>query len=468
MVFSSLGFLYLFLPAVLILHTILPKRAKNAVLLLSSLLFYFVGEQILTLLMIASALTDYFCSLGIERFREKKALTRLFLGLSLAFNLGLLGYFKYADLLLESFRLLTGAAMPLLQVALPIGISFYTFQTMSYTIDVYRGNVKAERNFFRFATYVTIFPQLIAGPIVRYETVAEELVDRKVNVEALSAGIRRFCFGLGKKVLIANTLAELAKTYESAGNHTLSMAWLCALALPLQIYFDFSGYSDMAIGLGAMLGFHFPENFDHPFASRSATEFWRRWHMTLGAWFRDYLYIPLGGSRVRPWRHVVNLLIVWAATGLWHGAAFHFLLWGLWYGVLIVGEKLVYGNLLERSQVLSRLYFLALTVFGFAIFGASDLPDALTRMGELVGIGVSGVTDALTSYTWRSFAIVLLAAVVLSLPILPRLFSRLREKSEKWETALLISGNVLAAALLIVSTGYLVDGSYNPFLYFRF
>ena len=468
MVFSSLSFLYLFLPVVLILHTVLPGKAKNAVLLLFSLAFYYVGEQGLVWIMIASSLCDYFCSLGIERFREKKHLTRFFLGCSLAFNLSLLGYFKYADLFIRSFNAVTGAGASLLHVALPIGISFYTFQTMSYTIDVYRGNVKAERHFLDFAAYVTIFPQLIAGPIVRYETVAEELRERRVTLDDWTEGIRRFCFGLGKKVLIANTLAELAKVYTGTTEKTVLLAWFCGLVSPLQIYFDFSGYSDMAIGLGRMLGFHFPENFNYPFVSHSATEFWRRWHMTLGTWFRDYLYFPMGGSRVGPARHILNLLVVWMVTGLWHGAAYNFILWGLWYGVLIVCEKYLYGKWLERSHVLSRVYFVFITVIGFEIFDASDFADILKRVGALFGVGTVGFSNTLATYSLGNYAVVALLALVLATPLLPKAVAALSRRWEKTQIPLSVCSRVLALVLLIVSTAYLVDGSYNPFLYFRF
>lgn len=467
MVFSSIGFLFIFLPAVLLLYYIVPKKCRNFVLLISSLVFYFIGEQRLTLIMTASALCDYLCSLVIERWRDKKAVTRLLLAVSLVFNLGLLGYFKYADLMINSFNLLTGSAVPLLKIALPIGISFYTFQTMSYTIDVYRGNVKAEHNFISFGAYVTLFPQLVAGPIVRYETVAEELRDRKITVEGFSYGIRRFCIGLGKKVIIANTLAELSQMYDKAESHTVLFAWVCAVAVPLQIYFDFSGYSDMAIGLGVMLGFHFPENFDYPMASKSATEFWRRWHMTLGSWFKDYVYFPLGGNRCKPARHILNLLIVWFATGLWHGASYNFILWGLYYGILLICEKYIYGKLLGKSKVISHIYFIIITVVGFEIFSASSFSDIGVRLGELIGIGTAALADTVSTYYFKSYLFVLLSAVVLSLPAV----KFVKEKTIKLRCGtsfVKYSGYIICMLLLLVSTSYLVDGSYNPFLYFRF
>ena len=468
MVFSSLGFIYIFLSLVLILHAVLPIKLKNVVLLVASLVFYFIGEQILTLIMIASSLVDFFCSLGIERFREKKNVTKLFLGLSLLFNISILGYFKYADLLINSFNLLTGSAVPLLKVALPIGISFYTFQTMSYTIDVYRGKVKAERNFLNFAAYVTIFPQLIAGPIVRYETVASELSSRHATVADYSYGIRRFCIGLGKKVLIANALAEFTALYSPENPSTVLFAWLCGLATPLQIYFDFSGYSDMAIGIGRMLGFHFPENFDYPFIAHSATEFWRRWHMTLGTWFRDYIYFPMGGNRVKPLRHIFNLLVVWAVTGLWHGAEYNFILWGLWYGILIIAEKYIYGKWLEKSHVLSRIYFIFITVLGFEIFSASDFADITKRIGELFGVGTTGITSASSVYYAKSYLAIFILAIVLSLPLVMNGIRELQAKSKALCTVIRAASGVAAMVILFVCTAYLVDGSYNPFLYFRF
>lgn len=467
MVFSSLDFLFVFLPAVLLCYYLVPKRLRNAVLLAASLIFYFIGEQILTLIMIASALCDYLCSLGIEKWRGRRSLMRLCLAISLIFNLGLLGYFKYADLAIGSFNMLTGAGLPLLRIALPIGISFYTFQTMSYTIDVYRGDVKAERNFLNFAVYVTLFPQLVAGPIVRYETVAAELRCRKTTLEGFADGVMRFCIGLAKKVLIANTLAELSQLYDKAESHTVLLAWLCAAAVPLQIYFDFSGYSDMAIGLGSMFGFRFPENFNYPMVSKSASEFWRRWHMTLGGWFRDYVYIPLGGSRCTAGRNILNMLIVWLATGLWHGAEYNFLLWGLYYGILIVAERFIYGKFLEKSRVLSRIYFAAVTVIGFEIFSASSLPDIAFRLGELVGIGTTAAFNVESLYYLRSYAVILFAALLFSLPLSKLLKGRIGRLRGGINIAKCCE-YVVCLLMLCVCTAYLVDGSYNPFLYFRF
>lgn len=467
MVFSSLSFIYVFLALVLITYFAVTKKLRNLVLLIFSLAFYYVGEQKLIIIMIISSLTDYFCSLGIEHFRERKGMTRLFLGLSLLINLSLLGYFKYADLFINSFNMLTGSEVPLLKIALPIGISFYTFQTISYTIDVYRGNVKAERNFINFAAYVTLFPQLVAGPIVRYGTVAAELKERTVSFQRFSRGAVRFCIGLGKKVLLANSLASLVKLYDSATGHTVLMAWAAAIAIPLQIYFDFSGYSDMAIGLGDIFGFSFPENFNYPMISKTATEFWRRWHMTLGTWFRDYIYFPMGGSRVKPARHILNLITVWFVTGMWHGAEYNFILWGLYYCVLLILEKFFYGKYLERSKILSHVYFAIITVCGFMLFHTEDLSLLPARLGELIGMGTTGFTDTVSTFNVTSYLPTVIIAIIGATPLVKKLGEYLRVRA-KLANAALIGTQICAYAMLVLSTAYLIDGSYNPFLYFRF
>lgn len=467
MVFSSLSFIYVFLTLVLITYFAVPKKLRNLVLLIFSLAFYYVSEQKLIIIMIISSLTDYFCSLGIEHFRERKGMTRLFLGLSLLINLSLLGYFKYADLFINSFNMLTGSEVPLLKIALPIGISFYTFQTMSYTIDVYRGNVKAERNFINFAAYVTLFPQLVAGPIVRYETVAAELKERTVSFQRFSRGAVRFCIGLGKKVLLANSLASLVRLYDSAAGHTVLMAWAAAIAIPLQIYFDFSGYSDMAIGLGDIFGFSFPENFNYPMISKTATEFWRRWHMTLGTWFRDYIYFPMGGSRVKPARHILNLITVWFVTGMWHGAEYNFILWGLYYCVLLILEKFFCGKYLERSKILSHIYFAIITVCGFMLFHTEDLSLLPARLGELIGMGTTGFTDTVSTFYVTSYLPTVIIAIIGATPLAKKLGEYLRVRA-KLANAALIGTQICAYTMLVLSTAYLIDGSYNPFLYFRF
>ncbi|MCQ2436237.1 MAG: MBOAT family protein [Clostridia bacterium] len=467
MVFSSIGFIYLFLAAVLLAHYLLPKKFRNAVLLVFSLTFYYVGEQNLVVLMILSTLTDYFCSLGIDRFRDKKRLTKLFLIISLVVNLSLLGYFKYADLFISSFGHLTGIEVKLLQVALPIGISFYTFQTMSYTIDVYRGRFPAERNIIDFAAFVTLFPQLVAGPIVRYSDISNELKSRKITLEKFTTGVCRFCIGLGKKVIIANTLASAVKVYDTSSSHTVVLAWLCALSLPLQIYFDFSGYSDMAIGLGAMLGFSFPENFNYPFISKSATEFWRRWHITLGTWFRDCVYFPMGGNRCSIKRHIFNLLVVWLLTGIWHGAAYNYIIWGLYYGVIIIAEKYVYGKWLEKSRIISRIYFAAVTVFGFVIFHSENLALIPKMLGEMVGAGGVALMDTVSSFAVSNYIFTVILSILLSTPVISVIEKKLT-RFAVMENTVVIFRYIICLVLFVISTGYLVDGSYNPFMYFRF
>ena len=466
MVFSSLSFIYVFLALVLIAYFAVPKKLRNLVLLIFSLAFYYVGEQKLVIIMIISSLTDYFCSLGIEHFRERKGMTRLFLGLSLLINLSLLGYFKYADLFINSFNMLTGSEVPLLKIALPIGISFYTFQTMSYTIDVYRGNVKAERNFINFAAYVTLFPQLVAGPIVRYETVAAELKERTVSFQRFSRGAVRFCIGLGKKVLLANSLASLVKLYDSATGHTVLMAWAAAIAIPLQIYFDFSGYSDMAIGLGDIFGFSFPENFNYPYISKSVSEFWRRWHMTLGSFFRDYVYIPLGGNR----RHVfLNLFVVWLLTGFWHGASWNFIFWGLYNGVFIALER-VLRKLFERLPAFIRHIYLILVVdIGFVFFYFRDIGRAFSYLGAMFRAETFINTDL--SVTFMNNIFFIAAAFLLCAPIsqsLGRFAARLENSSAFWTGTVSLIRGIALAAILAVCTALLAGNSYSPFLYFQF
>ncbi|NLO35373.1 MAG: MBOAT family protein [Clostridiaceae bacterium] len=466
MLFSSLSFLYVFLPLVLAVYYLVPARLKNVILLLFSLLFYAIGEQKLVLLLLLSSVVDYTSSLGIERFRKKAGMPRLFLGLSIAVNIALLGYFKYIDLVIRSINAILDTQLDLLKVALPIGISFFTFQTMSYTFDVYRGEVKAERNFLDFFTYVSLFPQLIAGPIVRYKTVAAELKERKFDLEAFASGIGRFCVGLGKKILIANTLAVACKIYAGMADKTVLMTWVYAISFSLQIYFDFSGYSDMAIGLGKLFGFSFPENFNYPFIARSVTEFWRRWHMTLGVWFRDYVYIPMGGNRVKAARFVFNILVVWFLTGLWHGAEYNFIVWGLYYGLLLLLEKFLLKKPLQLSRVLSHLYLLLITVLGFVLFDAPSISEALHTAGRLFGIGAA-LTNTVSTYYARSYALIIVSAAILATPLARQVYTAL-QKHQAGKQVCAFLEPVASLLLLILSTAYLVDGSYNPFMYFRF
>ncbi len=463
MLFSSASFLYLFLPAVLLAYFVAPKRWKNGVLLFFSLLFYFFGERAYTLLLLISSLSDYLHSLYIEKHRGQKE-AKVALISSVIVNLALLGFFKYSDFVVGTVNSLAGTSIPLPGVRLPIGISFYTFQTMSYTIDVYRGAVKAERNIFTLATFVSLFPQLIAGPIVRYKDVADELTERRVTISGAAAGIKRFAFGLGKKVLLANALGELCAAFTESGEKSTLFYWVYVLAYMLQIYFDFSGYSDMAIGLGKMFGFNFPENFDYPYISRSLTEFWRRWHITLGSWFRDYVYIPLGGNRRSKAKWMRNIFVVWLLTGLWHGASWNFAIWGLYFGVMLTIEKLLLHEPLKRApKVVVRAYVLFFLAVSFAIFGADEQGGVISVLSGLFGLSGLPAYTFETGYYLKSYAVLLAVGAVGATPLIARAWNRFKEKP------LAMGLEPLAiAALMLASTAALVDGSFNPFLYFRF
>lgn len=467
MLFSSVQFLFFFLPAVLICYYAVPDKAKNYVLLLFSLFFYFCGEPVYTLLLVFSSLSDYAHSLVIESRRGTLA-AKIALISSIVINVGMLGFFKYADFLITNFNAITGMAVPLLNISLPIGISFFTFQTMSYTIDVYRGDVHAEKNFASLATYVCLFPQLVAGPIVRYKTVADELSCRTHSFERTSQGIARFTVGLAKKVLIANQMGALCSVFRAADEKTVLFYWIYAIAYTMQIYFDFSGYSDMAIGLGSMFGFTFPENFNYPYISESITEFWRRWHMTLGGWFRDYVYIPLGGNRCSKIKWLRNIMVVWLLTGLWHGAAWNFALWGVMFGVLLIIEKLWLGKLLEKLPAFFRhFYVMLIVIISFVIFNSASISEAFGDIAGMFGGQGVALADSNTLYYLRSNAVLFVAAIIGCTPLLKRLADKLNTLSVgKNITA--FAQPVLIAVGMIVCTSYLVDGSFNPFLYFRF
>ena len=465
MLFSSIPFLYYFLPLVLAVYFLTPARFRNAVLLLASLIFYAWGEPKYVLLMLASILSGYGFGLLQERYRGQKG-AKLVCGLSVAVSLSFLLYFKYADFFLENFNAATGLGVPLLRIALPIGISFYTFQIISYTVDVYRGE-PAQKNLIHLAAYVAMFPQLIAGPIVRYSDIAQQLEHRSHSTALAAEGVRRFLIGLGKKILIANQLGELCSVFRASDEKSVLFYWLYAVAFALHIYFDFSGYSDIAIGLGKVFGFHFLENFNYPYISASITEFWRRWHISLGTWFRDYVYIPLGGNRVGRARQLLNILVVWMLTGFWHGAAWNFVVWGLMFAVLLIMEKLWLLKPLSKCRPLAHLYVVFFVVISFVIFNAENMGQALSDIGGLFGAGGIPLVSAEAVYCLRSFALVLILAVLGATPLLRNGLVRLSQ----YPTA----GKVLNAlepftlfVLLLVMTGYLVDGSFNPFLYFRF
>ncbi len=465
MLFSSIPFLYYFLPVVLILYFIVPKKLKNSVLLITSLVFYGWGEPKYIILMIASILIGYISGLLIEAFSQKTA--KIILGLSVAINLGFLGYFKYADFFIDNFNSVTGLSVPLLKIALPIGISFYTFQILSYTVDVYRKDVPAQKNLINLAAYITMFPQLIAGPIVRYSHIAKELENRNINVENFAKGIRRFILGLGKKILIANTLGELCDIFKQSDDKSVLFYWLYAVAFMLHVYFDFSGYSDMAIGLGRIFGFNFWENFNYPFISKSATEFWRRWHMSLGTWFRDYVYIPMGGNRVSKPKWFFNIFVVWFLTGFWHGAAWTFIVWGIYFAIFLILEKLIYLKYLEKTKILSRIYMVVVIGISFVIFNATNMKEAISYIGGMFGAGEVPFVSNEFFYYLKSFGVTLVIGLVGCTPIVKKTVEAIKKNSVGSKVVAVLEP-VTLVALLVVMTAYLVDGSFNPFLYFRF
>ena len=460
MLFSSIPFLYYFLPAVLIVYALVPRKLKNAVLLLFSLAFYGWGEPKLLALMVFTILLFFCCGLAIARAGE--GWKKLWLTVSVVISLGLLGIFKYADFFIGSINAVTGLGLPFLHLALPVGISFYTFQCLSYTIDVYRGNVPAQRDIVAFGAYVSLFPQLIAGPIVRYVDVERELKDRKSTWEDTFLGTRRFLAGLSKKVLLADNFALLTQLYRESSEPSVVFAWMYALAFAFQIYFDFSGYSDMAIGLGRIFGFHFIENFNYPYLSKSVAEFWRRWHMSLGSWFRDYVYIPMGGNRVSRRRWIFNILTVWMLTGLWHGAAWNFVLWGALYAVFLLLEKWVPG-LQKLPALLRHGYTMLVVILGFVLFNAGDLSQAGSDLAAMFGFGGLPLVTKHTVYCLASFALLFGVACFGATPA-PKKAMLALEKTRFGQVLTLF----LMVAALLLCTAYLVDGSFSPFLYFRF
>ncbi len=467
MVFSSVFFLFTYLPIVLFAYYLTPLRWRNVTLLAVNLVFYGWGEPVYIVIMFVSTAIDYTHGLLVDRFKrrgqDKKA--RWAVASSVVFNLALLFFFKYWDFIAASLASVGLDFMPRLGLTLPIGISFYTFQTMSYTIDVYRGDAKAQRSILNFGTFVTLFPQLIAGPIIKYKDLGDQIDCRDHTAERFASGVQTFVVGLAKKVLLANNLGMLWDVYKALDPARLTTlgAWLGILAFAFQLYFDFSGYSDMAVGLGRMLGFEFSKNFDYPYISRSLTEFWRRWHISLGSWFREYLYIPLGGNRVSRPRLLVNLMLVWAATGIWHGASWNFLLWGLYYGALLVLEKFFLARRMEKWPVwLRHVYALFFVLVGWALFAVENFSRLGPFLAALFGFAGGGLYDGAFVYYLRGYGPMLVIAAVASTPLALRLWQRLREKPRLVLTpALLLAG-------MLLCTCYLVDATYNPFLYFRF
>ncbi len=467
MLFSSIPFLYYFLPFVLAVYFLVPFRFKNLVLLVASLFFYFYGEPVYVLLMLFSCLSSFIHGILIDKYRGTKW-AKIWLVSSVTSSMLLLGFFKYSDFFLQNINSLFGAGIPLLGIALPIGISFFTFQTLSYTIDVYRGNAKVQKSFVRLATYVALFPQLIAGPIVRYTTVEEDLAERTHSVNKFGEGVTRFTIGLAKKVLIANVLYEFIETFRASDDKSVVFYWMYGIAFSLHIYFDFSGYSDMAIGLGKIFGFRFLENFDYPYISRSVSEFWRRWHMSLGSWFRDYVYIPLGGNRVSTMRWIFNTLVVWLFTGFWHGAAWTFIVWGLYFAAFLLLEKFFLKKFFEKlPRIFSHIYVLIVVIISFVVFNAVNFTEAFSDIrGMFGGLDIPFWSQE-TAYYLSSYGLLFAVALFGATPCMKNTVLKLKEK-KGFGLAIDILEPITVVVLLTVITACFVNGSFNPFLYFRF
>ncbi len=467
MLFSSVSFIYYFLPLVLLVYFAVPRSLKNVVLLIFSLLFYFLGEPVYTAILVFSTVVDYSHSLIIEKFRGG-IYAKIALVSSIIINVSILGFFKYYDFLAENLNLLLGTSIGTLSLALPLGISFFTFQTMSYTIDVYRGEAKAQQNILGLGMYISLFPQLVAGPIVRYKTIAEEIDNRVHSFENFAYGVKRFIIGLSKKVLLANTIGELSTIVSQVPDKSVLLLWMGAIAFSLQIYFDFSGYSDMAIGLGRIFGFHFLENFNYPYIAKSISEFWRRWHISLGSWFRDYVYIPLGGSKCNTVKTARNLILVWFLTGLWHGASWNFVIWGLFFGLMIAMEKAFLGRLLDKApNPLKHAYVLLTIVFSFVIFSHDSIANGLNVLQGMMGLLDIPLVSWEAIYYLKSYGVMFVVSVVGSTPLMKQVFHRLQSQLE-YKKIIPALETVAIFTLLLLVTGYLVDASFNPFLYFRF
>lgn len=468
MEFSTISFAYYFIPIVMLLYFIVPFKLKNIVLLISSLFFYFWGESSYLLVMIASSILGYVFGLLIDKYRDNKKLSKLYMILSIGITFAFLCIFKYANFFIDNINGIFGSNINFLNIVLPSGISFYTFQIASYTIDLYRGNVGVQKSLIKFMTYVSMFPQLIAGPIVRYSDIEKEINERKSNITDASYGIRRFAIGFGKKVLIANTLNEFCGIAIKSAEMSVVFMWAYVIAYGLRVYFDFSGYSDMAIGIGRIFGFKFPENFNYPYISKSITEFWRRWHMTLGTWFREYIYIPLGGNRVSKLKWFRNIFVVWAFTGIWHGASWNFVLWGLFFAVLLIIEKLfLYKKLEKAPSIISRIYTIFFVLISWVIFDSPTLADIGYRLSVMFGLnGVPFITD-MTIYYLKSYMMLFVFAFVGATPVIKTLIAKLNEK-EKVKKVINVLEVVTVVTLLVVSTSYLIDGSFAPSLYFNF
>ena len=467
MVFSSISFLYFFLPIVLMIYFLTPFKYRNLALFILSLIFYSYGEPIYIIIMIVSIVSSYVNGRLIEKYRDSN-IKKIFLILDICVSLGLLFFFKYADFFVMNINSVFGFNIALLRLILPLGISFYTFQTMSYSIDVYLGKIKAQKNFITLGTYVVLFPQLIAGPIVRYKEIEKELVKRTSDFTIMSEGFNRFIIGLAKKVIIANNIGLLCEIFWASGDKSVLFYWLYGVAWMLQIYFDFSGYSDMAIGLGKMFGFTFPENFNYPYIAKSITDFWRRWHMTLFRWFRDYLYIPLGGNKVSKLKWLRNIIIVWFLTGFWHGAAWNFIVWGLYFGLILIIEKVFLQKYLNKTiNIVKHAYTLFIVFVGFIIFNSENMNAVLVDLKSIFGFGGLPFNSIETVYYFNSYLIIIIIGIIGTTPILKNIVNRL-SNNEKTSKIINVLEPIYLLILLIISTAYLIDSSFNPFIYFRF
>ena len=468
MVFSSVVFLYIFLPIMLLLYFIVPKKFKNAIMILASLIFFAWGEIRYIFIMLVLAVMDFWCGQNINKYNGNRKKQRMYLAIDVGVNLLILFFFKYADFIISNINGITGLSIPLLNIPLPIGVSFNTFQSLSYIIDVYRGTVKCEKSFYNYLTYTTLFPQIIAGPIVRYETVDEELENKNISSDNFTKGMKRFIIGLGKKVLIANNIGALWNVIETGGYNEMSalLAIVGIIAFALQIYFDFSGYSDMAIGLANIFGMDFDENFNYPYISKSITEFWRRWHMTLSSWFRDYIYIPLGGNRRGLAIQIRNILIVWFLTGAWHGASWNFILWGVYFGVILILEKVIILKVLEKvPKVISHLYAIVLILVGWVIFAFEDLLKVEYYFLTIFHLNGTSFVNNEALYYLDNYFIIILIGIILSTPLIKKIFDKIESKNTLVSN---IFVSIVYLAIFLLSTASLVSDTYNPFLYFRF
>lgn len=464
MVFSSIFFIFSFLPVTIVAYYLAPKRVRNGILLLASLFFYAWGEPVYLFLMLYSILFNYVMGIDIARKqrRGKRAGVSLFFGV--AVNLLILGFFKYYGFLAENIEALSGMILPKLELSLPIGLSFYTFQSLSYLVDVYRGKAQYQKNILSFGLYISMFPQLVAGPIVQYADIDAQLKERETSLDKFGQGVRYFIWGLGKKVLLANNLGVVYEAIAALPSLSVLSAWVGALAYTFQIYYDFSGYSDMAIGLGKMFGFELKENFAHPYCSRSITEFWRRWHISLGSWFREYVYIPMGGNRVSVLRHIFNLLVVWALTGLWHGASWNFVVWGLYYGVLLIVEKYLLRRVTERIPILGTIYTMLLVIVGWVFFFSPTLLEAGAYLGAMFGRGAVGITDEAGMYYLLTSLILFWFSWIFAVPAASKISEKHLEDSDGWAPLFLL----IHGGIFLLAVAYLIHDTYNPFLYFRF